>query len=114
MTSMQLSDLEPDEQLALVCLSRVIVRADGTVSPTEGGAIRRIAMALGDAHYRDLFGKAVEYFPDEASLRPFLVTIQRQEARALIFHTVLELAASDVISPEEGPLLAWLEETWNI
>ncbi len=114
MTSMQLAELESDERLALVSLSRVVVRADGAVSPTEGGAIKRIALALGDANYRDLFGKAVEYFPDEASLRPFLATIARQEARALIFQTVLELAASDAISPEEGPLLAWLEETWSI
>jgi uncharacterized tellurite resistance protein B-like protein len=111
---MQLADLDPDEQLALVCLSRVVARADGTVSPTEGRAIKRIAAALGEAKFRELFAQAAEYFPDEAALRPFLSTIQRQEARALIFQTVLALAASDQISEEEGPLMAWLEETWAI
>jgi tRNA isopentenyl-2-thiomethyl-A-37 hydroxylase MiaE len=111
---MQLTDLDSDERLALVSLSRVVARADGAVSPTEGRTIKRIAQALGEATFRELFAQAADFFPDEAALRPFLEGIQRQEARALIFQTVLELAASDEISPEEGPLVAWLEETWNI
>jgi uncharacterized tellurite resistance protein B-like protein len=111
---MQLNELDSDEQLALVSLSRVVVRADGAVSPKEGLAIKRIAQALGEATYRALFAQAAELFPDEAQLRPFLATIERQEARALIFQTVLDLAAADEISPEEGPLMAWLEETWTI
>jgi uncharacterized tellurite resistance protein B-like protein len=111
---MEIADLEGDERLALVCLSRTVARADGTVSPTEGNAIKKIAAALGEASFRGLFAQAAEYFPDEASLRPFLATIERQEARALIFQTILDLAAADQISEEEGPLLAWLEETWKI
>jgi len=114
MGSMQLTDLEPDERLALVSLSRVVAHADGAVSPTEGRAIKRVAGALGEATFRELFSQAVEYFPDEAALRPFLATIERQEARALIFQTILELAAADEISDEEAPLVAWLEETWKI
>ena len=111
---MQPTDLSSDEQLALVALSRVVARADGTVSPTEGKAIKRIAAALGEATFRELFAQAAELFPDEAQLRPFLQTIERQDARALIFETILGLAASDEIAEEEGPLVAWLEETWAI
>src|SRR5262249_37623046 len=111
MTSMQLTDLDSDERLALVSFSRVIARADGTVSPTEGRTVKRVRQARGGASFRERFAQAAEFFPDEAALRPFLAGIQRQEARALIFQTVLELAASDEISPEEGPLVAWLEET---
>lgn len=111
---MQLTDLDADEQLALVALSRVVVRADGAVSPTEGRAIKGIATALGEATFRELFAQASELFPDEAQLRPFLQTIGRQEARNLIFDTILVLAAADEISAEEGPLVAWLEEAWSI
>jgi hypothetical protein len=114
MAAMNLADLDGDERLALVSLSRVIARADGAVSKTEGLAIKRMAQALGEAAYRELFTQAAEYFPDEAALRPFLATIERQEARALIFQTILDLAAGDQIAEEEGPLLAWLEETWKI
>jgi uncharacterized tellurite resistance protein B-like protein len=111
--SMLLTDLDDDERLALVALSRVVVRADGIVSPMEGQAIKRIAQALGEATYRELFAQAAESFPDEASLRPFLENIKRQEARDLILDTILVLAAADEISPEEGPLVAWLEEIWK-
>jgi uncharacterized tellurite resistance protein B-like protein len=114
MTPMQLSELSSDEKLALVSLTRVIARADGAVSPAEGKAIKRIALAIGEATFRDLFAEAAELFPDESQLRPFLATIERQEARALIFQTIVDLAASDAISTEEGPLMAWLEETWAI
>lgn len=114
MVPMQLTDLDSDERLALVALSRVVVRADGAVSPTEGKAIKGLADALGPAAFRELFAQATELFPDEAQLRPFLAMVERQEARELIFDTVLTLAAADEISQEEGPLLAWLEETWKI
>jgi hypothetical protein len=111
---MQLTDLDSDERLALVALGRVVVRADGTVSPTEGKAIKTIAAALGEAAFRELFAQAAELFPGEGQLRPFLATVERQGARELIFDTILTLAAADEISEEEGPLLAWLEETWKI
>jgi uncharacterized tellurite resistance protein B-like protein len=111
---MQLTDLEPAERLALVALSRHVARADGKVSPPEGQAIARIASDLGEQTYRQLFARAIEEFPDEMTLQLFLEGIQRQEARALIFHTILQVAAVDSISQEEGPLLAWLEEAWSI
>jgi hypothetical protein len=114
MASMQLTDLQFDERLALVALSRAVARADGVVSPSEGRTIARIALELGEATYRDLFGRAVESFPDEAALERFLASIQRQEGAGLVFQTILELAAVDEISADEAPLLAWLEEAWSI
>jgi uncharacterized tellurite resistance protein B-like protein len=111
---MQLTDLHPDERLALVALSRAIVRADGVVSPTEGRMVGRIALALGDATYRQAFAQAVESYPDEAALKRFLETIQRPEARRLIFDTILDLAVSDELSPAEVPMLRWLEANWAI
>lgn len=111
---MQLTDLHPDERLALVALSRAIVRADGKVTPKEGHAVARLALALGEASYRQVFSQAVENFGDEAALKRFLETIHRPEARQLIFDTTLDLAVSDELAPEEVPLLRWLESCWQI
>lgn len=111
---MHLIDLLPEESLALVALSRAIARADGTISPLEGRAIALIAAELGEATYRKLFAKAAESFPHPAALKEFLATIERPEARSLIYESVLALAAADSISAEEEPLIAWLHQTWDI
>jgi uncharacterized tellurite resistance protein B-like protein len=111
---MHLMDLLPEESLALVALSRAIARADGTISPLEGRAIAVMAAELGEATYRKLFAKAVERFPHQAALEQFLASIERPEARALIYETILALAAADSISEEEEPLMVWLHETWEI
>jgi uncharacterized tellurite resistance protein B-like protein len=111
---MHLMDLLPEETLALVALSRAIARADGTITPLEGRAIAVMAAELGTATYRKLFAKAAESFPDQAALEGFLVSIERPEARALIYESILALAAADSISAEEEPLMVWLRETWEI
>jgi uncharacterized tellurite resistance protein B-like protein len=111
---MQLIDLLPEESLALVALSRAIARADGAITPLEGRAIAVIAAELGEATYRKLFAEAAESFPDQAALKAFLASIERPEARALIYESVLAVAAADSISAEEEPLIVWLHETWKI
>jgi hypothetical protein len=111
---MQFSDLHPDEQLALVALSRAIVRADDVVTPSEGRRVARIALELGEEAYRREFSRAVESFPDEPALKRFLESIHRLEARLLIYDTVLDLAAADELAPAEEPLIRWLETTWGV
>jgi hypothetical protein len=111
---MQLTDLQSDELLALVALSRAIVRADGVVTPKEGRMVGRLALEIGEDRYRQAFTRAVESYPDEPSLKRFLESIQRPEARQLIFDTTLDLAVSDELTPAEVPLLRWLETTWQI
>ena len=111
---MQLIDLSPEESLALVALSRAIARADGTITPLEGRAIAAMAAELGEATYRKLFAQAAESFPDEAALKKFLATIERPDARALIYEYILALAGADSISEEEEALMGWLQEAWAI
>jgi uncharacterized tellurite resistance protein B-like protein len=111
---MLLIDLLPEESLALVALSRAIARADGAITPLEGRAIALIAAELGEATYRKLFAKAAQSFPDHAALKEFLAGIERPEARALIYESILALAAADSISSDEEPLMVWLHETWKI
>ena len=111
---MPLNDLLPEETLALVALSRAVARADGAITPLEGQAIALIAAEVGEATYRKLFAKAAASFPDQAALKTFLATIERPEARSLIYESILTLASADAISAEEEPLIAWLQETWEI
>ena len=111
---MQLTELQPAELLALVAVTRAIVRADGQVSPEEGRMVAKIALAVGEETYRRTFAQSVEHFTDEASLKRFLESISRPEARTLIFDTALDMATADQLSPAELPLLRWLEEVWGI
>ena len=97
-----------------MALSRAVARADGAVTPLEGQAIAVMAAELGEATYRKLFAKAAESFRDEAALKKFLASIERPEARALIYESVLAVAAADAISAEEESLMGWLQETWEI
>ena len=84
-----------------MALSRAIARADGAITPLEGRAIAVIAAELGEATYRKLFAKAADSFPDQATLKEFLASIERPEARSLIYESILALAAADSISEEE-------------
>jgi hypothetical protein len=111
---MYLSDLLPEESLALVALSRAVARADGAVTALEGQAIAVMAAELGEATYRKLFAKAAASFLDEAALKKFLASIERPEARALIYESILALAGVDSISAEEEGLMGWLQEAWEI
>lgn len=111
---MHLIDLLPEESLALVALSREIARADGAITPLEGRAIALIAAEIGESTYRKLFARAAESFPDQTALKAYLKSIERPEARSLIYESILALAATDSISAEEEPLMVWLHETWEI
>ncbi|MEO6028784.1 MAG: hypothetical protein ABIR79_18115 [Candidatus Binatia bacterium] len=111
---MELSELSHDEQLALVALVEVVVASDASVSEEEESFVVRLAGTLGDETYHALIDEADERFPDEAKLKDFLGTIQRQEARELIYGTVLEAALPDVIDQHESSLLGWLATTWDV
>jgi uncharacterized tellurite resistance protein B-like protein len=111
---MELTDLNPDERLALVALIEATVRADHGVSQQEGEALADIVDALGEGAYREAVEAADKRFKNEGDLKAFLQGIQREESRGLIYGTVLDLAMSDVVTGAESPLLSWLASTWNV
>jgi tellurite resistance protein TerB len=111
---MELTDLTHDEQLALVTLIETVVASDREVSDDEAEQIERVASALGPETYRALAEEADARFRDEAGLKGFLAGIQRQEARELIYGTVLEAALPDVIDQHESSLLGWLASAWSV
>ena len=111
---MELSDLTHDERLALVALVETVVASDATVSEDEQTHIATLAAAFGDEAYRALVTEADERFADEAELKRFLAALMRQEARELIYGTVLDAALPDLIDQHESSLLGWLATTWGI
>jgi len=111
---MELTDLDKDERLALMALLRATVLADHRVSDDERDRLDEVVEAWGEAHYREMLDAVDQTFADEDAVRTFLQTIRRQEARELIYGTVLDLAMSDTIVGNESPLLGWLGPTWNV
>jgi len=111
---MELADLNQNEQIALAGLLEFVVLASGHVTEDEQNEIDAIVEALGEERY----GKAVEEvdkrFSDEKSLREFLSTIDRQDARELIYGVVTEAAMTDTVEGRESALLDWLADEWKV
>jgi hypothetical protein len=111
---MELKDLNGDERTALVGLVRAVVMADNQVSEDEIEEVEEIVDAFGEEAYQAALDGFEGRFPDEEAFRQFLVGITRQEARELIYGTVLQGAAADAIEGGESELLAWLADAWKI
>jgi hypothetical protein len=111
---MELADLNHDQRLALVALIEATVQADRRASQEEADALADITAELGDAEYRKIAIEADSRFKDDDQLRKFLAGVQGEEARELIYGTVLELAMADFVSGHESELLQWLAQTWQV
>jgi len=111
---MELQELNGDERTALVGLMREVVMSDANLSDDEIDEVAEIVDAFGEEGYQAALDAFEARFSDEDSFRRFLATITRQEARELIYGTVLQGAAADAIEGGESELLTWLADTWKI
>ena len=111
---MELSQLTPEEQIALVALLELVIESDGRVTEEEADRIDAVVAAIGEDAYRAAAAEVDERFADEEGLRAFLPAITRQEARELIYGTILEAATSDAVDARESHLLEWLADAWQI
>jgi len=111
---MELADLQHDERLALVALAKAATLADGGVSREEEESLADIIDEIGEEAYDAAMQESDRRFTREDDLKAFLQGIHREEARELIYGTVLDLTMSDAITGVESPLLKWLAETWNV
>lgn len=114
MRVMELPDLNQDERTALVGLIKLIVMSDGEVSEDELEHVEMLVGAFGEEGYRRTLDAFEARFQDEPSFRTFLKTIGRQDARDLIFGTVLESAGEGALDSAETGLLDWLVQAWNV
>jgi hypothetical protein len=111
---MELEDLNADERTALVGLMKLVVMSDGEVAEDEVEHVEELVDAFGEEGYEAALETFEKRFTDEPSFRKLLGGIQRQEARELIFGTVLEGADEGAIDGAEASLLDWLSKLWNV
>lgn len=111
---MELADLNKDEQIALAGLLEFVTQASGHVTEDEEHEIDAIIEAIGEDAYRLAVAEVDKQFTDEKALRKFLSTIKRQEAREVIYGTVIEAAMTDTVEGRESPLLDWLAKKWQV
>ena len=111
---MELEDLNQDERTALVGLMKLTVMSDGNVSEEELESVEDLVDAFGEEAYESTLDAFEKRFPDGESFKAFLGKIGRQDARELIFGTVLEAAGSEAIEGGEAELLDWLAKIWDI
>lgn len=111
---MELDDLNQDERTALVGLMKLVVMSDKNVSGEEREHVEGLADAFGEEEYEQALNSFDERFQGEDAFRKFLTGIKRQEARELIFATVLEGAAEGAVEGPESEILDWLSTAWNI
>lgn len=112
--ALELKDLNEDERIALVALLAQVVEADTYVTDPEARRVRAIVRALGTKAYDAAVAEGDRRFEDKAELRRFVPTIERQEARELIYETLLETALVDTPVNAESELLDWLADVWKI
>jgi hypothetical protein len=111
---MELEDLNQDERTALVGLMKLTVMSDGNVSEEELEYVEDLVDAFGEDGYQSTLDAFEKRFSDGETFKTFLAKIGRQDARELIFGTVLEAAGSEAIEGREAELLDWLGKTWDI
>jgi len=111
---MELEELNQDERTALVGLMKLTVLSDGNVSEEELEEIEDLVDAFGEEAYESTLDAFEKRFADAEAFKAFLAKIGRQDARELIFGTVLEAAGSEAIEGREAELLDWLAKAWNI
>jgi len=111
---MELADLNKDEQIALAGLLEFVVLASGHVTEDEQAEINAIVDALGEESYRAAVEEVDKRFSDEETLRSFLRKVDRQEAREVIYGTIMEAAMTDTVEGRESELLTWLAKEWNV
>jgi hypothetical protein len=111
---MDLRDLDPDERTALIGLMKLLVMSDGNVSEEELEHVEQLVDAFGEEGYRQTLDTFESRFADQDAFRQFLRAISRQEARDLIFGTVLEGAGAEAVEGPEAELIDWLARAWNV
>jgi hypothetical protein len=114
MTAMELRDLTHEERLALVALLELVIESDRRASEGEITEVDRVVEAFGADAYQALVEEVDRRFPTEEALKDFVPSIGRQDARELIYGTVLDTAIEDAVDVWESSLLDWLAKLWNV
>jgi len=111
---MNIADLSHDERLALVALTELAVISDRNITANEVDKVDEIVDALGEDVFQKLADEAETRFADRKTLKTFLSGITRQEARDIIYGTVLSESLADTIPHEQAQFLESLAAEWKV
>lgn len=111
---MEFNELTPEERLLLVGLLEMVVKADQALSEQEDRELKRIAALVGLDAFQAAIQEADARFTGPEEIKQLALSIQRPEARELIFTAIQELAVSDEVAVEEMQLVNWLADLWDL
>lgn len=108
------ADLLEHEQVTLVALLRASVFSDGQVSSEEHEQVQAIASEMGPEAFEAASIRAEETGRNAKELCDLIETVERREARELIYAVLLSSAAKDSVDSGEADLLEFLETNWGV
>jgi uncharacterized tellurite resistance protein B-like protein len=111
---MEMDALTPEEDLALIGLLKAVIQADKQLSFEENEALKRVSAQMGPDRFHERVSEAKELFKTLSDIKAHAQTIERPEARQLIFAHAKEMARQDGVIEEEEDILSWLAETWGV
>jgi hypothetical protein len=110
---MTLDDLSQPEQVVLLALVGLMARMDGSVSEDEMELLEQIADEIGEKRFEAARDAAAALDDGSAILRA-AGTIERPEAREIVFELVYSIAVRDTIAESEAALLNELATLWGL
>ncbi len=107
------TDLTDEEMLALICLSRVMVAADGQLGVEEMEELNEIGMDLGVEAFTRVSKLAdAEVNTTERALE-LAANVDRADAREMILTMLGDLAGVDGVDDSERQFLAEVRSAWG-
>lgn len=110
---MTLDDLSQPEQVVLLSLVGLMARMDGSVSQEELDLLEQIADEIGAKRF-EAARDAAANLSDGAAILRAASSIDRQEAREVIFELVYGIAVRDTIAESEAAMLNELATVWGL
>jgi|GEM_PF-3446169 hypothetical protein len=112
--SLNVQDLNADEELALIALAKLVVRADHDFSTEEAAQLQRVADRLGAERFGKATARAKESFKKSSDVQAFALKLERPAAKKLIYDLLYEVALAGEIVVDEARVLRWLAKSWAI
>ena len=110
---MTLDDLSQPEQVVLLALVGLMARMDGSVSEEEMELLEQIADEIGEKRF-EAARDAAAALADGRAILGAAASVERPEAREIIFELVYGIAVRDTIAVSEAALLNELAALWEL
>ena len=110
---MTLDDLSHAEQVVLLALIGLMARMDGSVSQEEMELLEQIADEIGEKRF-EAARDAAAALADASAILSAASSVDRRDAREVIFELVYSVAIRDTIAQSEAALLNELAKLWDL